>query len=164
MEHHQSYSKDLVHFNCNNLRLGEIIYQDGDDYVHLLVKCLVGILRNLPNNKIKLTRLQENTQDLTYLLAEPYVNTLWCLLFAAFFPGCMCKHIYAPSALFNITCLLSHLGPGSYQLWHLCCVPFIIITMHLAISIRQYKKKGREPRPGFHGVRIFSFSWCCPRL
>ncbi|XBH96101.1 hypothetical protein VPH35_086561 [Triticum aestivum] len=55
MERHQSYSKHLVHFECKNLRLSEIIYRDGDAYVHLLVKLFVGMWRNLPSNKIELT-------------------------------------------------------------------------------------------------------------
>ncbi|XBI86762.1 hypothetical protein VPH35_094657 [Triticum aestivum] len=63
MERRQSYSKDLVHFKCKNLMLSEIIYRDGDDYVHLLVKCLVGMWRNLPNNKVELTVLKKKEHD-----------------------------------------------------------------------------------------------------
>ncbi|KAM3260739.1 hypothetical protein ACQJBY_051783 [Aegilops geniculata] len=50
-------SEDLVDFNCENLRLSEIIYRDGDTSVHLLVKFLVGMPTNLPNNKIELTKI-----------------------------------------------------------------------------------------------------------
>lgn len=50
-------SEDLVDFKCDNLRLSEIIYQDGDASVHLLIKFLVGLWRNLPNNKIELTKV-----------------------------------------------------------------------------------------------------------
>ncbi|KAF7033887.1 hypothetical protein CFC21_044957 [Triticum aestivum] len=50
-------SEDLVDFKCENLKLSEIIYQDGDASIHLLVKFLEGMWRNLPNNKIKLTKV-----------------------------------------------------------------------------------------------------------
>ncbi|KAF7044735.1 hypothetical protein CFC21_053930 [Triticum aestivum] len=62
MERCQSYSKDLPHFRCKNLRLCEIIYRDGDASVHLLVKFFVGMWRNLPNNKIELTPVKEEKQ------------------------------------------------------------------------------------------------------
>ncbi|XBH74974.1 hypothetical protein VPH35_101813 [Triticum aestivum] len=63
MERRRSYYKDLVHFKCNNLRLSKLIYRDGDDHVHLLVKGLVGMWRNLPNNKIELTALKKKEHD-----------------------------------------------------------------------------------------------------
>ncbi|VAH86464.1 unnamed protein product [Triticum turgidum subsp. durum] len=50
-------SEDLVDFKCENLKLSEIIYQDGDASIHLLVKFLEGMWRNLPNNKIELTKV-----------------------------------------------------------------------------------------------------------
>uniref|UniRef100_A0A453LYX1 F-box domain-containing protein n=1 Tax=Aegilops tauschii subsp. strangulata TaxID=200361 RepID=A0A453LYX1_AEGTS len=50
-------SEDLVDFNCENLRLSEIIYRDGDTSVHLLVMFLVGMPTNLPNNKIEFTKI-----------------------------------------------------------------------------------------------------------
>lgn len=56
IERRNSYFEDLADFKCENLRLSEIIYQDGDDDVHLLVKFLVGMRRNLSNNKIELTK------------------------------------------------------------------------------------------------------------
>ncbi|EMS61712.1 hypothetical protein TRIUR3_17057 [Triticum urartu] len=49
-------SDDLVDFKCENLKLSEIIYQDGDTSIHLLVKFLEAMWRNLPNNKIELTK------------------------------------------------------------------------------------------------------------
>lgn len=51
-----SHSDDLVDFKCENLRLTEIIYQDDDDG-YPLVMFFVGISRNLPNNKIELTKV-----------------------------------------------------------------------------------------------------------
>ncbi|VAI22709.1 unnamed protein product [Triticum turgidum subsp. durum] len=50
-------SEVLVDFNCENLRLTEIIYRDGDTSIHLLVKFLVGMRRNLPNNMIEFTKV-----------------------------------------------------------------------------------------------------------
>ncbi|KAF7026500.1 hypothetical protein CFC21_038611 [Triticum aestivum] len=50
-------SDDLVDFKCENLKLSEIIYQDGDTSIHLLVKFLEAMWRNLPNNKIELTKV-----------------------------------------------------------------------------------------------------------
>ncbi|KAF7040804.1 hypothetical protein CFC21_050678 [Triticum aestivum] len=55
--HLQDPSEDLVDFKCENLKLSEIIYQDGDASIHLLVKFLEGMWRNLPNNKIELTKV-----------------------------------------------------------------------------------------------------------
>ncbi|KAM3278530.1 hypothetical protein ACQJBY_046040 [Aegilops geniculata] len=53
----QKSSEDLVDFKCQNLRLSEIIYRDGDTSVHLMVKFLVGMRTNLPNNKIEFTEV-----------------------------------------------------------------------------------------------------------
>ena len=52
-----SYFEDLADFKCENLRLSEIVYQDGEDDVHLLVKFLEGMRKNLSNNKIELTKV-----------------------------------------------------------------------------------------------------------
>ncbi|XP_044973613.1 MEIOTIC F-BOX protein MOF-like [Hordeum vulgare subsp. vulgare] len=56
-EHLHKYSQDPMDFMCENLTITEIIYQDGDASVDLLVKYLVGMSRNLPNNKIELTKV-----------------------------------------------------------------------------------------------------------
>ncbi|XBI84509.1 hypothetical protein VPH35_092804 [Triticum aestivum] len=50
-------SEDVVDFNCENLRLSEIIYRDGDTSLHLLVKFFMGMRTNLPNNKIEFTKV-----------------------------------------------------------------------------------------------------------
>ncbi|XBH95130.1 hypothetical protein VPH35_085755 [Triticum aestivum] len=50
-------SDDLVDLNYENLQLSEIIYRYGDTSVDLLVKFSVGMRRNLPNNKIELTKI-----------------------------------------------------------------------------------------------------------
>ncbi|XBH97908.1 hypothetical protein VPH35_127513 [Triticum aestivum] len=57
IERRHSYFEDLADFKCENLRLREIVYQDGDDDVHLLVKLLEGMRKNLSNNKIELTKV-----------------------------------------------------------------------------------------------------------
>ncbi|XBI86760.1 hypothetical protein VPH35_094656 [Triticum aestivum] len=67
MKRRQSYSKDLAHFKCNNLRLTEIIRRDGDASVDPLVKFFRGIRTNLPNNKIKLISLKKKKKILNSL-------------------------------------------------------------------------------------------------
>ncbi|KAF7094031.1 hypothetical protein CFC21_096392 [Triticum aestivum] len=57
IQRRHSYFEDLADFKCENLRLSEIIYQDGEDDVHLLVKFLEGMRKNLSNNKIELTKV-----------------------------------------------------------------------------------------------------------
>lgn len=57
MEKAHSYSQDMVSVECKNLRLTEIIYQDDDDSTHLLVKFLLGMSKNMPNNKIEITKV-----------------------------------------------------------------------------------------------------------
>ncbi|XBH57496.1 hypothetical protein VPH35_079086 [Triticum aestivum] len=53
-----SYSQDTAIVECKNLRLTEIIYPKYDDHhVHLLVMFLLGMSKNMPNNKIEITRV-----------------------------------------------------------------------------------------------------------
>ncbi|XBH57497.1 hypothetical protein VPH35_079087 [Triticum aestivum] len=53
-----SYSQDTAIVECKNLRLTEIIYPKYDDHhVHLLVTFLLGMSKNMPNNKIEITRV-----------------------------------------------------------------------------------------------------------
>ena len=54
MEKAHSYSQDTAIVECKNLRLTEVIYDDDD--VHLLVKFLLGMSKNMPNNKIEITK------------------------------------------------------------------------------------------------------------
>lgn len=58
MEKAHSYSQDMATVECKNLRLTEIIYRAyDDDDVHLLVKFLLGMSKNMPNNKIEITKV-----------------------------------------------------------------------------------------------------------
>uniref|UniRef100_M8BRS7 Uncharacterized protein n=1 Tax=Aegilops tauschii TaxID=37682 RepID=M8BRS7_AEGTA len=70
MKRRQSYSKDLAHFNCNNLRLTEIIHRDGDASVDPLVKFFRGMRRNLPNNKVKLISLKRKKNITKLTMAD----------------------------------------------------------------------------------------------
>ncbi|XP_037444714.1 uncharacterized protein LOC119313012 isoform X3 [Triticum dicoccoides] len=55
----QSYSQDLAHFQCNNLRLTEIMYRDGDEaFVPPLLVFFIGTGNNLPSNKIGLSEVE----------------------------------------------------------------------------------------------------------
>ncbi|KAF7033744.1 hypothetical protein CFC21_044819 [Triticum aestivum] len=54
MEKAHSYSNGMASIECKNLRLTEVIYDDDD--VHLLVKFLLGMSKNMPNNKIEITK------------------------------------------------------------------------------------------------------------
>ena len=58
MEKAHSYSQDMATVVCKNLKLTEIIYQKNDDGdVHLLVNFWLGMSKNMPSNKIEITKV-----------------------------------------------------------------------------------------------------------
>lgn len=49
--------QNLMDIQCKNLRLTEIIYTD-DEVVKLIIELLLPFSRNLPNNNIRLTKVE----------------------------------------------------------------------------------------------------------